>query len=158
MHENQSSRPSRCSGRLRSERMCMYVCLEAPPKHGRERCDTVWTKHIDDQKLSTACQAETDRAAVGNRTSQQRRKSRRDKSKSRRVREIVRQQLGELWFESVNNAQTLCEEDRTQSMQAECRGRRTDGGSQSKAVWQRNCKSEYHEKDDELEMNKFLKS
>jgi hypothetical protein len=34
-----------------SERTCSYVCLEAPPKHGRERFETVWTKHIGDEKL-----------------------------------------------------------------------------------------------------------
>jgi hypothetical protein len=130
MHGNQSSRPAGAVVGCAAKRMCMYVCLEAPPKHGRERCDTVWTKHIDDHKLSTACQAETDRAAAGNRTSQEMGESRRDKSKSCRVREIVRQRWGELWFESVNNAQTLCEEGRAKSVQAECRGRRTDVGYQ----------------------------
>jgi hypothetical protein len=34
-----------------SERTCRYVCLEAPQKHGGERFDTVWTKHIGDQKV-----------------------------------------------------------------------------------------------------------
>ena len=80
MEENQSSRSAGAVGRwASSERTCIYVCLKAPQKHGRERCDAVWTKHIDDHKLKMACRAETKTTAVETERVKRWGKSRRDK-------------------------------------------------------------------------------